>query len=214
MNAATLRILIEKGLSPEDILAVAEAMESKKDNTNAERQARFRERRKQAKQTRYSNGVTPPIDITHTPSDISPDGENQNIPVAGNGCPPDVEPETYQAFAAIRRKRRSPITPQVIAGMRKEAGKAGWTLQDALAEAVLRGWQSFKADWVENNERNTRNTAQTGGSLAAPNGRPMGRTEAAARAAAGMASPGKSRGDHAGPSALPDHRRAIGYVPG
>lgn len=77
MNAATLRILIEKGLSPEDILAVAEAMESKKDNTNAERQARFRERRKQAKQTRYSNGVTPPIDITHTPKTISPDGENE-----------------------------------------------------------------------------------------------------------------------------------------
>lgn len=67
---------------------------------------------------------------------------------------------------------------------------------------------------ARNDRRNTRHTAQTGGGLAAPNGRPMGRTEAAARAAAGMVSPGKSGGDHAGPSALPDHRRAIGYVPG
>lgn len=61
--------------------------------------------------------------------------------------------------------------------------------------------------------RNAQRTAQHGGNLAAPSGRPMGRTEAAARAAAGMVSPGKPGGDHAGPSALPDHRRAIGYVP-
>lgn len=78
MNAATLRILIEKGLSPEDILAVAEAMESKKDSTNAERQARYRERRKQGKVTRYSNGVNPPKESIQTPGpDISPDGESQ-----------------------------------------------------------------------------------------------------------------------------------------
>jgi hypothetical protein len=207
--------LASKGLSLEEIIEAARLIERKKDPTNAERQARYRERRKQGKVTRYSNGVTPPIERDHTPQpDISPDGENQDTFVrAGNGCPPDVEPETYQAFAAIRRKRRSPITPQVMAGMRKEAGKAGWSLQDALAEAVLRGWQSFKAEWVENNGRNT-STTQAGGNLAAPSGRPMGRTEAAARAAAGMASTGKPGGDHAGPSALPDHRRAIGYVPG
>lgn len=78
MNAATLRILIEKGLSPEDILAVAEAMESKKDNTNAERQARYRERRKQGKVTRNSNGVTPLKESIQNPRpDISPDGESQ-----------------------------------------------------------------------------------------------------------------------------------------
>lgn len=45
MNAATLRILKDKGLSPEDILQVAEAMEQSSDRTAAERQARYRARR-------------------------------------------------------------------------------------------------------------------------------------------------------------------------
>jgi len=26
--------------------------------------------------------------------------------------------------------------------------KAGWTLEKALEECVVRGWQAFKADWV------------------------------------------------------------------
>ena len=29
-----------------------------------------------------------------------------------------------------------------------EANKAGWTLEKALEECVVRGWQAFKADWV------------------------------------------------------------------
>jgi len=36
----------------------------------------------------------------------------------------------------------------VIEGIEKEALKAGWSLEDALKETIVRNWQSFKADWV------------------------------------------------------------------
>ena len=33
--------------------------------------------------------------------------------------------------------------------LQTEADKAGWTLEQALSECCLRGWQAFKADWVK-----------------------------------------------------------------
>lgn len=79
MNAAAIETLIAKGLSAEDILDVARALEKKKDNTAAERQARYREKRKDRKSNaRNSNGVTPPIDIIHTPGDISSNDESHS----------------------------------------------------------------------------------------------------------------------------------------
>lgn len=47
MNAAAIRFLAEKGMSLEDIIEIAEALESPQPRTaNAQRQARYRERRK------------------------------------------------------------------------------------------------------------------------------------------------------------------------
>ena len=74
MNAATLRLLVAKGLSPADLVEVAEAMEVKRDNTAAERQARYRAKK------RPRNAVTvtpfPPIE-DHTP-DIPPSSSNDD----------------------------------------------------------------------------------------------------------------------------------------
>jgi hypothetical protein len=36
----------------------------------------------------------------------------------------------------------------VIDGIAKQAAKAGWTLENALKEIIVRNWQSFNADWV------------------------------------------------------------------
>ena len=35
-----------------------------------------------------------------------------------------------------------------IADIKKQAALAGWTLDAALTETVIRGWRSFKAEWV------------------------------------------------------------------
>lgn len=40
------------------------------------------------------------------------------------------------------------FTDTALAGFEREATQAGWTLEAALREAIERGWQGFKAEWV------------------------------------------------------------------
>ena len=44
------------------------------------------------------------------------------------------------------------ISENVINSINKEAQKAGWTLEQALAECAARGWRGFKADWVKDKQ--------------------------------------------------------------
>lgn len=57
--------------------------------------------------------------------------------------PEDVDEAVWRDFCALRKTRRAPITPAVVAGVRREAGKAGATAQEALAFMVERGHQGF-----------------------------------------------------------------------
>lgn len=59
--------------------------------------------------------------------------------------PPAVDEQTWGDFI---RSRKSKITQTAIDGIKREADKAGWTLEDALKECCTRGWQGFKASWV------------------------------------------------------------------
>lgn len=66
-------------------------------------------------------------------------------------APPDgVSSEVWQEFVKHRKAQKAVVTPLVMQGIAKEAAKAGWSLNDALQETVVRGWKSFKADWVKN----------------------------------------------------------------
>lgn len=64
-------------------------------------------------------------------------------------CPDGVSPDVWEDFNAVRKAKRAPVTPTALKSIEREAGKAGWSLQDALSECVTRGWQGFKADWVK-----------------------------------------------------------------
>lgn len=64
-------------------------------------------------------------------------------------APPDgVSPSVWQDFQKLRKTKKAPVTETSIAGIKREAEKAGWPLETALQECCTRGWQSFKADWV------------------------------------------------------------------
>ena len=65
--------------------------------------------------------------------------------------PDSVDERVWSEFLALRKARRAPVTPTVVAGLEREAAKARLTLQQALETTILRGWQSFKADWVASN---------------------------------------------------------------
>ena len=62
--------------------------------------------------------------------------------------PVGVSESVWQDFVKQRKAKKAAVTQTVIDGIQREANKADWTLDAALAECVVRGWQSFKAEWV------------------------------------------------------------------
>lgn len=63
--------------------------------------------------------------------------------------PPDgVSESVWKDFLQIRKAKRAPMTDTALAGIQREAEKAGLSLQKALEVCCERGWQGFKADWV------------------------------------------------------------------
>ncbi len=64
-------------------------------------------------------------------------------------APPEgVSDSVWQEFKTLRKAKKAPITQRAIDAISSEANKAGWTLEKAIEECIVRGWQAFKADWV------------------------------------------------------------------
>lgn len=71
--------------------------------------------------------------------------------------PEGVSQSVWEDFIKHRKAKKAQVTQTVIDGIAKEAQKAGWPLEDALRETIVRNWASFKADWVAD-----KNLSQTG----------------------------------------------------
>lgn len=61
--------------------------------------------------------------------------------------PVDVSDEVWQSFLTVRKAKKAAVTDLAILGIRREAVKAGVTLEQALTTCCERGWASFKAEW-------------------------------------------------------------------
>jgi len=66
----------------------------------------------------------------------------------GVAMPEGISQSVWDEFIAHRKAKKAKVTQLVIEGIGKEASKAGWLLEDALKETIVRNWQSFKAEWV------------------------------------------------------------------
>jgi hypothetical protein len=62
--------------------------------------------------------------------------------------PEGLDPKVWQDFLAIRKAKRSPLTQTALEGIRREALKAGVSLEAGLRTCCERGWQSLKAEWI------------------------------------------------------------------
>ncbi len=100
---------------------------------------------------------------TFTPNDIhrngeprSPNGEPRSPkpsrtirePSNKSTRPDGVDEKLWADFLVIRKAKRAPVTETAIAGIRREAQRAGMDLNAAIATCCERGWIGFKADWV------------------------------------------------------------------
>lgn len=80
--------------------------------------------------------------------------------------PDCVSEGVWSDFQSLRKAKKSPLTPTALKRIEGEAAKAGWSLEDALAECAARGWQGFNAQWVQeakNDNRGNRNGSRQSG---------------------------------------------------
>jgi uncharacterized protein YdaU (DUF1376 family) len=95
----------------------------------------------------------------NSPPNATPIATNNQEPITNNHKPkkekatsvatPDgVSSEVWDQFVKQRKTKKAQITDLVMAGIQREADKAGYTLEKALTEVVVRNWTSFKAEWV------------------------------------------------------------------
>jgi len=92
--------------------------------------------------------------ILGNPNETQPKGNHKPLtinqePITNiNTTPIGVSDSVFQEFKSLRKAKKAPITERAIDGIRTEAEKAGWTLEQAMTECLVRGWTGFKADWV------------------------------------------------------------------
>jgi hypothetical protein len=96
--------------------------------------------------------------VSVTPPDTEQNRTEQNRIILKSSVPKpeDVSQETFDDFI---RQRKTKFTNTALKGIRREAEKAGWTMELALSHATMRGWQSFKADWVKESKNGKNKSA-------------------------------------------------------
>lgn len=110
VNSAMIQAMVDKGLSGQDIADIIKASEVKLDRTAADRQARYRERKK-GKRNAVTSRRDPPIERNHTPvSEISSDDETQKDAGAMRDAdwieiPDWIPPKPWNAFLEMRRDK-------------------------------------------------------------------------------------------------------------
>jgi hypothetical protein len=119
-----------------------------KSDKSTDRVKAYRERQKK----QQCNGVKRYSNVSETAQDTDTDTETETdiTPKAPKGVskPDDVSDEVWRDFKRHRAKHGG-ISDRVIAGFRREAEKAGWTLEAAMDESITQGWRGFKADYVK-----------------------------------------------------------------
>ena len=81
--------------------------------------------------------------------DQGKDQEEERIKEARKLASPDgVSDSVWQDFQKLRKAKKAPITETAIGGIKREAQKAGYSLQQALQTCCERGWIGFKAERV------------------------------------------------------------------
>jgi uncharacterized protein YdaU (DUF1376 family) len=129
----------EQGWVSERVLEEIEKVGEKSKKASASAKARWEKKDANALPTQSESNATQ--DTRH----ITQDTIKNATKVA---TPKGVSDSVWQEFKALRQKKRATVTQRVVDSLQAEADKAGITLEKALHECCVRGWQAFKAEWV------------------------------------------------------------------
>ena len=144
-----------------EILAMQEKQEKQRERANKRWQYRDTDTGKATAMPRHSPGdataqesdasAMPPTPTpTPTPTPIVNTPSNEGVAQRKRSAaarPDDVAEPVWQDFQRLRAQKRSPLTDTALAGLRREADKAGVGLEQAIAFCCEQGWQAFNAGW-------------------------------------------------------------------
>ncbi len=60
-----------------------------------------------------------------------------------------IPKQLWDDFKLHRKNKKAAITKTVMAGFRREAMKAGISLEEAITISIERNWTFFRAEWIE-----------------------------------------------------------------
>jgi len=101
---------------------------------------------------KHSHRDTPkaPPSPSPSPTHLSKDKNKKATVVA---CPSDVGLQEWNDWLALRKAKKAPVTETVLKSARKEAEKAGITLNAFLTIWCARGSQGLEASWLKSDEK-------------------------------------------------------------
>ena len=129
----------------------------KSDKAKASAKRRWEKTPQELEKTPSTSDLSPPVPKHANALRSQSEGNATQYPIPKNqypnkNKPPGVPEDLWSDFLQLRKAKRAPLSKTAIDGIQREAQKAGWNLEDALRECVSRGWQSFKAEWVQNKQ--------------------------------------------------------------
>ena len=72
--------------------------------------------------------------------------------------PRNVSKKTWDDFLTHRKNKKAPLTETALIGIKNEVKKTTISLEDALVMCQARGWQSFKSDWINKEQKSFAST--------------------------------------------------------
>lgn len=146
MNAAAMRLLREKGLSLDDVIEVAEALELRADPTAAARKRRQRAKEGETKGECHTVTVTRDKDTLdkkspQTPERINPRKDPPIVPPPEWSCS-----EEWSSYEEMRKRIRKPMTDrarQLAIGELAKLRDLGHDPRAVLNQSVLGSYQGI-----------------------------------------------------------------------
>jgi hypothetical protein len=68
-------------------------------------------------------------------------------------CPADTDPQVWEDWMQLRKGHSAKVSETAVSEARKEAAKAGMTLEDFLRVWCIRGSRGLQASWLKPDER-------------------------------------------------------------
>ena len=120
---------------------------------NREAQARWREKNKQSKPASATGETDKPIQRQRQKQEEESQKKEARKRAAPLARSSDIDGAVWDDWLALRKAKRAPVSPTVVAEAQREACKAGLTLEAFLRVWCIRGSQGLQAGWLTSDER-------------------------------------------------------------